>query len=89
MSSEKCVLARKLQICCQGYYRRRRINQDTGAGAGCLPEFMNKKYNLAVPAKHAVSAKTKVEQNFPSPLEKKSAKSVPTLTYGIMAGSAE
>ena len=38
---------------------------------------------LAILAKHAMSAKIRVELNFPSPsLEKKEAKSVTTLTYG-------
>ena len=45
---------------------------------------------MAVPAKHAMSAKTRVELIFPSlSLEKKEAKSVPTLTYWKMAGLAE
>ena len=58
-------------------------------GAICLPEVMMIKF-LAVPAKHAMSAQTRVELNFPSPsLEKKEAKSVSTLTYGKMAGLAK
>jgi len=45
---------------------------------------------LAVPAKHTMSAKTRVELKIIShSLEKKEAKSVSTLTYGKMAGLAE
>ena len=58
-------------------------------GAACLPDVMIIKLDtLAVPAQHAMSAKTRVELIFPSlSLEKKEAKSVPTLTY--WAGSAK
>ena len=45
---------------------------------------------MAVPAKYAMSAKSRVELNFPSlSLEKKEAKSVSTLANGKMAGLAE
>ena len=60
-------------------------------GATCLPDVMIIKLDtLAVPAKHAMSAKTRVELKFPSPfLEKKETKSASTLAYGKMAGLAE
>ena len=56
-----------------------------------MPDVMIIKLDtLAVPAQHAMSAKTRVELIFPSlSLEKKEAKSVPTLTYWKMAGLAE
>ena len=60
-------------------------------GVACLPDVMIIKLDtLAVPAQHAMSAKTRVELIFPSlSLEKKEAKSVPTLIYWKMADLAE
>ena len=53
----------------------------------CLYVMVIKLVTLAVPA---MCAKTRVELIFPSlSLEKKEAKSVPTLTYWKMAGLAE
>ena len=64
------------------------INKD---GCSMFADVMIIKLDtLAVPAQHAMSAKTRVEQIFTSlSLEKKEAKSVSTLAYGKMAGLAE
>ena len=73
------------------WYRKMMINKD---GAVCLPDVMIIKFcyliqikdTFAVTAKHAMTAKTRMELNFSSlSLEKKEAKSVSTLTYVKMA----
>ena len=66
------------------------ILEDDSRQGWVLHVMITKLDTWAVPAKQAMSAKTRVELNFPSPShEKKEAKSVPTLTYWKMADLAE